>query len=135
MQTSTAIIVLIVGLAALGGCSSQPVQEIKRIFQSKGEPQLPAGIKNYEDGRYTQATANFQSALDAGLSTGDQVNGEQVSRVHQLRLGPRPTVPRVFQPRARARSGFRARACRGRPSDVGTRIPQRQERIAQALMR
>jgi Tfp pilus assembly protein PilF len=61
---------LVIGLAA---CSSQPVQQIKSIFQSKGEPQLKAGIRLYEDGRYPQATTSFQNALTAGLSDGDQV--------------------------------------------------------------
>jgi Tfp pilus assembly protein PilF len=65
-----AVTLLVLGLAA---CSSQPVQQIKSIFQSKGEPQLKAGIRLYEDGRYPQATTSFQNALTAGLSDSDQV--------------------------------------------------------------
>ena len=64
---------LLIGLAALGGCSTQPVQEIKRLFQSKGGSELAAGIKHYEDGQYQQATTEFQQALDTGLSDADQV--------------------------------------------------------------
>jgi Tfp pilus assembly protein PilF len=64
---------LLIGLAQLGGCSSQPVHEIKRFFQSKGGSELAAGIKHYEDGRYPQATTDFQNALDTGLSDEDQV--------------------------------------------------------------
>ena len=62
---------------ALGACTSQPVQQMKSIFQSKGEPQLKAGIRLYEDGRYPQATTSFQSALSAGLSEADQVTANK----------------------------------------------------------
>ena len=59
--------------AALAGCSSQPVQAIKSIFQSKGEPELKAGIRQYEDGKYAAATTSLQNALGAGLTDSDQV--------------------------------------------------------------
>ena len=62
---------------ALGACSSQPVREIKSIFQSKGEPQLAAGIRQYEDGRYPAATASLQNAIAAGLSDSDQVTANK----------------------------------------------------------
>ena len=71
------VFLILIALATLGGCSSQPVQDFKRIFQTKGEPELAAGIKNYEDGRYSQATVNFQNALDAGLSDADQVKANK----------------------------------------------------------
>ena len=63
----------LIGLASLAGCSSQPVQQIKGIFQSKGEPELQSGIKLYEDGRYKEALTSFQGALSAGLRADDQV--------------------------------------------------------------
>ena len=70
--------VLLIALAALAGCSSQPVQQIRSIFQpSKGEPQLKAGIKLYEDGRYKEATTSFQGAINAGLSTADEVTANK----------------------------------------------------------
>ena len=77
MHTARCIAILLISLAAFAGCSSQPMQDIKSIFQSKGEPELAAGIKNYEDGKYSQATVNFQSALDAGLSEANQVKANK----------------------------------------------------------
>ena len=59
--------------AALPGCSSQPVQALKSIFQSKGEPELKAGIRQYEDGKYAAAATSLQNALSAGLTDSDQV--------------------------------------------------------------
>jgi hypothetical protein len=73
MYIARYVLTLLIGLSALGGCSMQPVQEIKRFFQSKGGSELTAGIKNYEDGQYQQATTDFQTALDTGLSDADQV--------------------------------------------------------------
>jgi Tfp pilus assembly protein PilF len=47
------------------------------MFDRKGEAQLKQGIKDYEDGRLTQASGNFQNALDAGLNTSDQVTAHK----------------------------------------------------------
>src|SRR5687767_15985546 len=69
------VIALVLGVFA--GCSSQPVQQIKSIFQSKGEPQLREGIRYYEDGKYPQATTSLQNALAAGLSDSDQVRANK----------------------------------------------------------
>lgn len=77
MHITRYVLVLMIGFAALGGCASQPVQDLKRLFQTKGEPELAAGIKNYEDGKYAPATVNFQSALDVGLSEADQVKANK----------------------------------------------------------
>ena len=68
---------VLIGLASLAGCSSQPVQQIKGIFQSKGEPDLQSGIKLYEDGRYKEALTSFQGALSAGLRADDQVTANK----------------------------------------------------------
>ena len=64
-------------VAALGGCESQPVQQIRSVFQSKGEPQLAAGVRYYEDGRYPQATTALQNALSAGLRDSDQITANK----------------------------------------------------------
>ena len=77
MHTARYIAILLIGFAGFAGCSSQPMQDIKRIFQSKGEPELAAGIKNYEDGKYAPATTHFQNALNAGLSDEDQVTANK----------------------------------------------------------
>ena len=71
------ISILLVSVVALTGCSSEPVREFKRLFESKGEAQLKQGIKDYEDGRLTQASATLQSALDSGLSDADQVTAHK----------------------------------------------------------
>src|ERR1700712_3834817 len=68
---------LLVMIAAHAGCTSQPVREIKGLFQSKGEPQLQAGIKLYEDGRYKDALTSFQAALGAGLGVNDQITANK----------------------------------------------------------
>src|SRR5687768_9864262 len=67
---------LIIAVPALAGCA-EPVRGIKSIFQSKGEPQLQAGIRQYEDGKYAAATTNLQNALAAGLSDSDQVTANK----------------------------------------------------------
>jgi Tfp pilus assembly protein PilF len=77
MNITKSVLVLLVALTAVGGCSSQPVQDFKRLFQSKGEPELADGIKNYEDGKYGPATVNFQNALNTGLSDADQVKANK----------------------------------------------------------
>jgi hypothetical protein len=72
MRFARYTVVVLIGLAALAGCTS-PVREIKSIFQAKGEPQLQSGIKLYEDGKYKDAMTSFQGALSAGLGPNDQV--------------------------------------------------------------
>jgi Tfp pilus assembly protein PilF len=77
MRLAKLILFMLAVLTALAACTSTPVQDIKRIFQSKGEPQLQAGIRFYEDGRYPQATTSLQNALSAGLSDADQVTANK----------------------------------------------------------
>jgi Tfp pilus assembly protein PilF len=67
----------LIAVFVLPGCSSQPVQAVKSIFQSKGEPQLKDGIRLYEDGKYQQALTSLQNALNAGLSDADQVTANK----------------------------------------------------------
>jgi Tfp pilus assembly protein PilF len=71
------IVVLLLAAAASTGCSSGPVREFQRLFEDQGEAQLKQGIKDYEDGRLTQASVNFQSALDAGLKEAEQVTAHK----------------------------------------------------------
>jgi hypothetical protein len=77
MRFTRSTAVLLIGLSALAGCTAEPVQQIKSIFQSKGEPQLTSGIKLYEDGRYKDAMTSFQGALSSGLSSNDQVTANK----------------------------------------------------------
>jgi Tfp pilus assembly protein PilF len=55
----------------------EPVRELTHVFDRNGEAQLKEGIKYYEDGRLTEASASFQDALDAELSTNDQVTAHK----------------------------------------------------------
>ena len=71
------LVIVLIGAAALAGCETAPVKEISRLFERKGEPQLQAGIKNYEEGRLTQAQANLDGALAAGLNQSDQITAHK----------------------------------------------------------
>ncbi|HSD60922.1 MAG TPA: TssQ family T6SS-associated lipoprotein [Burkholderiales bacterium] len=74
-------------LAALAllaaGCESPQVRkvtdEVGALFQSnRGEPDLNAGIMEYEEGNYREAQARLQAALDAGLKyKADQVKAHK----------------------------------------------------------
>jgi Tfp pilus assembly protein PilF len=57
----------LVGL--LAGCVSGPT----KMFESKANQALSAGIDAYGEGKYPDAVKNLQSALDQGLSVSDQV--------------------------------------------------------------
>lgn len=75
-----ACIVAIIALGIVGGvsgCASDPIKELQRVFKGEGEPQLQAGIKDYEDGRYKQASKHFEAALSAGLNRSGQVTAHK----------------------------------------------------------
>jgi Tfp pilus assembly protein PilF len=74
MKALCKLLLVALMLAALGGCASNP---FKDLLQSKGEPVLAAGIQSYEDGKYDEASKALQSALDLGLSKGDQVRAHK----------------------------------------------------------
>jgi Tfp pilus assembly protein PilF len=61
----------------IAGCTTQPVREFTRMFERSGEAELKQAIRDYEDGRLPQASAGFQSALDAGLSRNDEVTAHK----------------------------------------------------------
>jgi Tfp pilus assembly protein PilF len=68
--------------AVLAGCESAPIkairEEFNNLFQShKGEPDLAAGIKQYEDANYSESARLLQSSLDQGLSKSDQVQAHK----------------------------------------------------------
>jgi Tfp pilus assembly protein PilF len=68
---------LIVATALLPGCASGPVTDLKGIFQNKGDADLTAGIKGYEDAKYPEATRSLQNALQAGLSDANKVKAHK----------------------------------------------------------
>jgi hypothetical protein len=53
----------VLALAVLGGCANLA------IFQGKGGAALSAGIQQFEEGRYPEATRSLISALEQGLET------------------------------------------------------------------
>jgi Tfp pilus assembly protein PilF len=73
----TRILPFVLAVLMLPGCTTQPVREVTRMFERKGEAELKQAIKDYENGRLPQASAGFQSALDAGLGTKDQVTAHK----------------------------------------------------------
>lgn len=79
MIVRTCIVAMIaLGTAAgLGGCASDPIKELQRVFKGEGEPLLQAGIKDYEDGRYPQASKNFEAALSAGLNQSGKITAHK----------------------------------------------------------
>ena len=77
MRAVAGLIVVLATAAALGGCASEPIKQISSVFQQKGEPQLQAGIKLYEDGRYPQAAKNFEAALNSGLNDAGKVTAHK----------------------------------------------------------
>jgi hypothetical protein len=72
------ILILATAVLLLTGCETAPVKEFReevgKLFQRpQGAPQLAAGIRAYEDGRYNEAAKLIQQGLDAGLSRADRV--------------------------------------------------------------
>jgi len=73
---------LVAAAVPLAGCETAPVkairEEISGLFQAnKGEPELAAGIRSYENGNYGESARQLQSALDAGLARSDQVKAHK----------------------------------------------------------
>jgi Tfp pilus assembly protein PilF len=74
--------VLLAAAMLLAGCESAPVKGIQQAFQglfqsSKGEADLNAGIRSYENGNYDEAAKQLQSALDQGLSKSGQLQAHK----------------------------------------------------------
>jgi Tfp pilus assembly protein PilF len=65
------MLMALVGL--LAGCVSGPA----KVFESKADQTLSAGIDAYGEGKYPDAVKNLQSALDQGLSVSDQVKAHK----------------------------------------------------------
>jgi Tfp pilus assembly protein PilF len=73
MKSVNLVVALAGCLALLAGCATGPAGDSTNpfagIFQgSKAEQALAAGIKQFEEGDYTDATKSLQSALDLGIS-------------------------------------------------------------------
>jgi Tfp pilus assembly protein PilF len=73
---------LLAAALLLAGCQSEPMRnfeaDVQALFGSaKGEPALAAGVRQYEDGNYGEATKQLQGALGQGLSTADRVKAHK----------------------------------------------------------
>lgn len=73
---------LIASCALLAGCETAPVmqmsKDIKSIFETpKGNEQLEAGIRSYQDGNYDVAQRQLQSALKAGLNSFGEIKAHK----------------------------------------------------------
>ena len=66
----------------LAGCQSEPMRNMQTDFKSlfgasKGEPALAAGLRQYEDGNYAEASKQLQAAIDQGLARPERVNAHK----------------------------------------------------------
>lgn len=73
MNSVKFVVAMAACLVLVAGCASGPASEITNpfagLFQgSKAEQALAAGIKQFEEGEYTDATKSLQSALDLRLA-------------------------------------------------------------------
>lgn len=66
-------ILLLAWLGMLAACAAGP----GKMFGSKANQSLSAGIENYNEGRYPEAVKGLQSALDQGLGVSDQVKAHK----------------------------------------------------------
>jgi Tfp pilus assembly protein PilF len=79
MRTAGCLLVVLVALVGFTGCAEGPLKDVSRIFERKsaGEAQLKAGIRNYEEGRLVQASRDFETALNEGLTDADRVTAHK----------------------------------------------------------
>lgn len=66
-------ILLLAWLGMLAACAAGP----GKMFESKANQSLSAGIENYNEGRYPEAVKGLQNALDQGLGVSDQVKAHK----------------------------------------------------------
>ena len=74
--------VLLAAVALAAGCETAPVKGIQQAFRGmfqsdKGEADLNAGLRSYENGNYNESARQLQSALDQGLSKSGQLQAHK----------------------------------------------------------
>jgi Tfp pilus assembly protein PilF len=74
--------VLLAVAIVLAGCETAPIKEIQQTFRdvfqgSKGEADLNAGLRSYENGNYNESMKQLQSALDQGLTKSGQLQAHK----------------------------------------------------------
>jgi len=68
------LLISAVAFAALAACASDPMRDIRGLFQSaKGQSAFATGLEQYDNGDYAESAKNLQSALDQGLGERDKV--------------------------------------------------------------
>ncbi len=77
-----AAIVAAAGALLLVGCQTEPMRNLQTDFMNlfgsrKGEPELAAGLRQYEDGNYAEASKKLQSAVEQGLGRSDRVKAHK----------------------------------------------------------
>jgi hypothetical protein len=70
------LVLAMIGIAILGGCTSV-IQNVRQFFQSTGESDVRAGIRDYEEGRLTAAAENFRDALRSELSETGEITANK----------------------------------------------------------
>ena len=75
--------VLLAVAIVLAGCETAPMKEIQQTFRdafqgsNKGEADLNAGLRSYENGNYNESMKQLQSALDQGLTRSGQLQAHK----------------------------------------------------------
>jgi Tfp pilus assembly protein PilF len=72
-------LIALAALLMLGACNSQPVQNpLQNLWNpSKGTAALSAGLKEYENGQYAEASRNLQAAMDLGLTDRERADAHK----------------------------------------------------------
>jgi Tfp pilus assembly protein PilF len=75
-------LLLLAATVLLAGCESAPIKAVRQTFNDifvgqKGEAELNAGIKSYENANYTESARQLQSAIDLGLYKSNQVQAHK----------------------------------------------------------
>jgi len=64
---------------SLAACASNAGRSLKQLFgqASKGEPAFSVGLKQYDDGNYTDSARNLLIAIDYGLSAPERAKAHK----------------------------------------------------------
>lgn len=88
---------LLAAAMLLSGCESAAIKQIQQDFRTlfgggyKGDPDLAAGIRSYENGNYGESARQLQSALDQGLGNSGQVEAHKyLAFIHCISSRPTP---------------------------------------------
>ena len=114
---------IVLALAALAGCESDPVREVQKLFEpTKAQQTLSAASSSTRTA--VRAVAEDPAERDpAGAARARLRQRPQAPGLHLLHLQPRAPVPRGVQEGARHRPRHGPRARGGGPPRVGARLP------------